>query len=63
MGTDSLSYIMDYSGNYYRTDKADQLVAVAGEYTLKVQIMGYTTQVKKVTVSKDFVVDMHFVMV
>ena len=24
--------------------------------------MGYTTQVKKVTVSKDFVVDMHFVM-
>ena len=31
MGTDSLYYIMDYSGNYYRTDKADQLVAVAGE--------------------------------
>lgn len=30
MGTDSLYYIMDYSGNYYRTDKADQLVAVAG---------------------------------
>ena len=29
---------------------------------MKVQIMGYTTQVKKVTVSKDFVVDMHFVM-
>lgn len=31
MGTDSLYYIMDYSGHYYRTDKADQLVAVAGE--------------------------------
>lgn len=31
METDSLYYIMDYSGNYYRTDKADQLVAVAGE--------------------------------
>lgn len=31
MGTDSLYYIMDYSGNYYRTNKADQLVAVAGE--------------------------------
>ena len=23
MGTDSLYYIMDYSGNYYRTNKAD----------------------------------------
>ena len=31
MGTDSLYYIMDYSGHYYRTDKADQLIAVAGE--------------------------------
>lgn len=31
MGTDSLYHIMDYSGHYYRTDKADQLVAVAGE--------------------------------
>lgn len=31
MGTDSLYYIMDYSGHYYRTNKADQLVAVAGE--------------------------------
>lgn len=31
METDSLYYIMDYSGHYYRTDKADQLVAVAGE--------------------------------
>ena len=31
MGTDSLYYIMDYSGHYYRTDKSDQLVAVAGE--------------------------------
>ena len=31
MGTDSLYYIMDYSGHYYRTDKTDQLIAVAGE--------------------------------
>ena len=31
MGTDSLYYIMDYSGHYYRTDKSNQLVAVAGE--------------------------------
>lgn len=31
MGTDSLYYIMDYSGNYYRTNQVDQLVAVAGE--------------------------------
>lgn len=31
MGTDSLYYIMDYSGHYYRTNQADQLVAVAGE--------------------------------
>ena len=31
MGTDSLYYIMDYSGHYYRTDKSDQLVAAAGE--------------------------------
>lgn len=31
MGTDSLYYIMDYSGNYYRTNHADQLVAAACE--------------------------------
>ena len=31
MGTDSLYYIMDYSGNYYRTNKSDQLVAAAGK--------------------------------
>ena len=31
METDSLYYIMDYIGHYYRTNKADQLVAVAGE--------------------------------
>lgn len=31
METDSLYYIMDYSGHYYRTNKANQLVAVAGE--------------------------------
>lgn len=31
MGMDSLYYIMDYSGNYYRTNRADQLVATTGE--------------------------------
>jgi len=31
MGTDSLYYIMDYSGNYYRTNSEDQLIVVAGE--------------------------------
>lgn len=31
MGTDSLYYIMDYSGNYYRTNQADQLVSVANQ--------------------------------
>ena len=31
MGTDSLYYIMDYSGNYYRTNAEDQLIAVPGE--------------------------------
>ena len=31
MGADALYYIMDHSGNYYRTNQADQLVAVAGE--------------------------------
>lgn len=34
----------------------------AGNYTLKVQSIGYNTQTKKVTVSKDFTVDIHFVM-
>lgn len=31
MGTDSLYYIMDYSGNYYKTNHSDQLVAVMNE--------------------------------
>lgn len=31
MNTDSLYYIMDYSSNYYRVDKADQLVVAASE--------------------------------
>ena len=31
MGTDSFYYIMDYSGKYYRTDKADQLVVAKSE--------------------------------
>ena len=49
--------MLPYAGGYFRFKKLPE-----GEYTLKVQIMGYTTQIKKVTVSKDFVVDMHFVM-
>lgn len=31
MGTDFLYYIMDYSGNYYRLNQADELVAAACE--------------------------------
>ena len=31
-----------------------------GEYTLRVQFMGYETQEKKVTVNKDYGVDLHF---
>lgn len=31
MTADSLCYIMDYSGHYYRTNQANQLVAVSGE--------------------------------
>lgn len=31
MGTGSLYYIMDYSGNYYRTNQADQLVFVVSQ--------------------------------
>lgn len=34
----------------------------AGKYTLKVQLLGYETQMKNVTVSKDFIVDIHFLM-
>lgn len=33
-----------------------------GKYTLKVQLLGYETQMKNVTVSKDFTVDVHFLM-
>ena len=33
-----------------------------GEYRLKVEIMGYRSEVKKVRVSKEFVVEMDFVM-
>ena len=42
---------------YFRFKKVSE-----GKYTIKVQVMGYTTQTKEVTVSKDFTVDMHFVM-
>lgn len=31
MGADSLCYIMDYSGNYYRINEADQLVTAGGK--------------------------------
>ncbi|MBQ8521167.1 MAG: TonB-dependent receptor [Bacteroides sp.] len=34
-----------------------------GTYTLRAQLLGYATQEKKITVSKDFAVDVHFVMV
>lgn len=34
----------------------------AGKYTLKVQLLGYETQMKNVTVSNDFTVDIHFLM-
>ena len=34
----------------------------AGKYTLKVQLMGYATQTKTVTVSNEYTVDLHFVM-
>ncbi len=34
----------------------------AGTYTLRVQLLGYETQEKKVTVSNDFTVDVHFLM-
>lgn len=34
----------------------------AGKYTLKVQLLGYETQMKNITVSKDFTVDIHFLM-
>lgn len=40
IGTNSFFYIMDYSGNYYRTNKSDQLVVASGReeaeiFTLK----------------------------
>lgn len=31
MSADSLCYIMDYSGNYFRVDQADRLVVAADE--------------------------------
>lgn len=34
----------------------------AGKYTLRVQLLGYETQEKKVTVSDSFTVDVHFLM-
>lgn len=34
----------------------------AGKYTIRVQLLGYETQEKKVTVSNDFTVDVHFLM-
>ena len=34
----------------------------AGNYTLRVQYMGFATQTKTVTVGNDFTVDLHFVM-
>lgn len=34
----------------------------AGTYTLSVRLLGYTSQEKKISVSRDFAVDVHFVM-
>lgn len=34
----------------------------AGKYTVRVQLLGYETQEKKVTVSNDFTVDVHFLL-
>lgn len=33
-----------------------------GQYTIRVQLLGYSTQEKQVTVSKNFTVDVHFAM-
>ena len=50
MGTDSLYYIMDYSGNYYRTNQADQLVAVVGEQDAT--IFTFTQANRRISVGK-----------
>ena len=34
----------------------------AGTYTLRVQLLGYATQEKQVTVSKEYTTDVHFAM-
>lgn len=46
----------DEDGNFLLKDIPE------GEYTLQAEMMGYVTQRKKVTVSKQFAVDIHFSM-
>ena len=50
MGTDSLYYIMDYSGNYYRTNQADQLVTAAGAQ--EAQIFTFTQANRRIGAGK-----------
>lgn len=49
--------VSDENGDFIFTDIPE------GVYTLRAQLLGYGTQEKKVTVSKEFAVDIHFAMV
>ena len=57
MGTDSLYYIMDYSGNYYRTNQADQLVSVANQQDtrLSMQHLKITEQENDPQIKEGFI--------
>lgn len=53
------------TGNGTTTDENGNFIfknIKVGEYTLQAEMMGYITQKKKVTVSRDFAVDIHFAM-
>lgn len=53
------------TGNGTTTDENGNFIfknIKEGEYTLQAEMMGYITQKKKVTVSRDFAVDIHFAM-
>lgn len=49
--------VSNENGDFIFTDTPE------GVYTLRAQLLGYGTQEKKVTVSKEFAVDIHFAMV
>lgn len=49
--------VSDESGHFILKNLSE------GTYTLRVQLLGYATQEKKVNVSKDYAADVHFVMV